>query len=160
MDAKINAETEDRIRAINSELTQLYQQESDLYHRYAVFFGISDPAILVLYGLYEDPGQVLTQNDLVSLWCYPKQTINYTVNTMVQKGWLRLEQLPGARNSKAVLLTDEGKRICEERILPLMQAENNSLLKMTEEERELLLRLVKKQHACFEEELNKIIGEK
>lgn len=165
MDAKINAKidattkvtTKDRIRVINSELTQMYQRENDLYHRYGVFFGLSDPAVWVLYGLYEDTEQVLTQNDLVSTWFYPKQTINYTVNTLAQKGWLRLEQLPGARNSKAVLLTDEGKRICEERILPLMQAEHTSLQRMTEEEREMLLRLTKKQHACFEEEINKII---
>lgn len=27
----------DRIKTINFELTQMYQQKSDLYHRYAVF---------------------------------------------------------------------------------------------------------------------------
>ena len=151
---------DEKIRAINSELTQMYKWEDDLYHRYGVFFGLSDPAVLVLYGLYEDTEQVLTQNDLVSAWFYPKQTINYTVNTLVKNGWVKLEQLPVARNSKAVLLTEEGKRICEEKILPLMQAEEKSLSRMTEEERELLLRLYKKQLSYFEEEIQKITGEK
>lgn len=147
------------IRAINSELTQMYKWEDDLYHRYGVFCGLSDPSVWVLYGLYEDTEQVLTQNDLVSTWFYPKQTINYTVNTLVKNGWVELKQLPVARNNKAVLLTEKGKQICKEKILPLMQAEENSLSRMTEEERELLLHLTKKQFMYFEEEIRKITGE-
>lgn len=150
---------EERIKNINSELTQLYQWEDDLYHRYGVFFHLSDPAVWVLYGLYENAEQVLTQNDLASTWFYPKQTINYTVNTLVTNGWVKLEQLPVARNNKAVLLTDEGKRICKERILPLMQAEENSLNCLTEEEQEILLLLTKKRITYFEEEIQKITGE-
>lgn len=150
---------EEKIRAINSELTQLYKWEDDLYHRYGTFFGLSDPAVLVLYGLYEDTEQVLTQNDLVSTWFYSKQTINYTVNTLVKNGWVKLEQLPVAGNSKAVLLTDAGKRICEERILPLMRAEENSLSRMTEEDRKLLFHLTKQHITYFEEEIKNITGE-
>lgn len=149
----------EKIRANNSELTQMYKWEDDLYHRYGVFFGLSDPAVWVLYGLYEDTDQVITQNDLVSTWFYPKQTINYTVNTLVKNGWVKLEQLPVARNSKAVLLTEEGKRICQEKILPLMQAEEKSLSRMTEKEQELILRLYRKQLTYFEEEIQKITGE-
>ena len=88
---------EPRIREINSELTQLYKWEDELYHRYGVFCGLSDPAVWILYGLYEDTEQILTQNDLVSTWFYPKQTINYTVNALVKRGWIKLEQLPVAR---------------------------------------------------------------
>ena len=146
------------IRAINSELTQLYKWEDELYHRYGVFCGLSDPAVWILYGLYEDTEQILTQNDLVSTWFYPKQTINYTVNALVKRGLVKLEQLPVARNSKVILLTEEGRRICEEKMLPLMQAEENSLSRMTEQERELLLRLAKKQMTYFEEEIRKITG--
>lgn len=149
-----------KIRALNSELTQLYKCEDDLYHRYGVFFGLSDPMVWVLYGLYEDTEEVLTQNDLVSTWFYPKQTVNYTVNALVKNGWVELKQLPVARNNKAVLLTEEGKRICKEKILPLMQAEEKSLSRMTDEEREMLLYLFKKQLTYFEEEITNITGEK
>ena len=45
-------------------------------------------------------------------------------------------------------------------MLPLMQAEENSLSRMTEQERELLLRLAKKQMTYFEEEIRKITGGK
>lgn len=151
---------DEKSRALNSELTQMYKWEDELYHRYGVFFGLSDPAVWVLYGLYEDTERVLTQNDLVSTWFYPKQTINYTVSSLVKNGWVRLEQLPGSGNSKAVLLTEEGKRICKEKILPLMQAEEKSLSRMTAEEQKLLLHLFKKQITYFEEEIQKITGEK
>lgn len=150
---------DEKIKAINGELTQIYKLEDDLYHRYGVFFGLSDPAVWVLYGLYEDTEQMLTQNDLVSNWFYPKQTINYTVSTLVKNGWVRLEQRPVAGNSKAIRLTEDGKRICQEKILPLMQAEENCLRRMTEEELELLLRLNKKRITYFAEEMKKITGE-
>lgn len=150
---------EAEIRAINSELTQMYKWEDELYHRYGVAFGLSDPAVWVLYGLFEDPDRIITQNDLVSTWFYPKQTINYTVSSLVKSGWVVLRQLPGSGNSKAVVLTDEGKHICEERILPLMQAETLSLRRLTEEERRLLLCLCKKQLTYFEEEIQKLTGE-
>lgn len=152
---------DEKIRTINSELTQMYKWEDDLYHRYGVFFGLSDPAVWVLYGLYDSTDEeVITQNDLVSTWFYPKQTVNYTVSTLVKNGWVTLEQLPVSGNNKAVVLTDEGKRICKEKILPLMQAEENSLARMTEEERRLLLALYRKQLTYFEEEIRKITGEK
>lgn len=150
---------DEKIRALNSELTQMYKREDDIYHRYGVYFGLSDAAVWILYGLYEDVDRVLTQNDLVETWFYPKQTINYTVNALVKNGWVKLRQLPVARNSKAVLLTEEGKRICKEKILPLMKAEEGSLARMSEEERELLLRLTQKQFAYFEEEIFNITGE-
>lgn len=148
----------DKIRNLNTALSQLYKKEDDLYHRYSVHCGLSDPAIWVLYTLYEVENKIYTQNDLVSLWSFPKQTVNYAVCGMVKNGWLRLEQLPGGRNRKAVLLTEEGERICEEKILPLMLAEERSLLGLTEEEQELLLRLNQKQCAAFEEEIVQLTG--
>lgn len=149
---------DETIRAINSELTQLYKWEDELYHRYGLFFGLSDPAVWVLYWLYEKAETAVTQNELASTWFYPKQTVNYTVNTLVRNGWVRLEQLPVARNSKAVLLTEEGMRVCREKILPLMQAEEKSLERLSAEERELLLRLTKQRISYFEEEIKNITG--
>lgn len=149
----------DKIRTLNMALSQLYNRQDELYHRYSVYCGLSEPAIWVLYTLYEVEGRVYTQNDLVSLWSFPKQTLNYAVSGLVNNGWLRLEQLPGGRNRKAVLLTEEGQRVCEEKILPLMLAEERSLLDLTEEEQALLLRLYQKQCAAFEAEINKLTGE-
>lgn len=150
----------EKLRALNVALSQLYKKEDELYHRYSVYCGLSDPATWVLYTLYEEEDKVYTQNDLVSLWSFPKQTVNYAVSGLIKNGWIKLEQLPGGRNRKAVLLTEEGERICEEKILPLMLAEERSLLGLTEEEQELLLRLNQKQCAAFEKEIEQLTGEK
>lgn len=147
---------EKKISAFNSEMTQTYKKEDDLYHRYAVFFGLSDPAVWVLYSLYEDEDKEYTQNDLVSMWFCPKQTVNYTVGKLSEKGLLTLSQRQVARNSKSVRLTEAGRRLCEEKILPLMRAEEGSLMRLTDEEREQLLRLKRKYIDYFEEEINKI----
>lgn len=146
-----------KISSYNMELTQLYKAEDELYHRYGMSCGLSDPAIWVLYSLYEDEERVCTQNDLVTTWFYPKQTINYTVSTLVKNGLVRLEQLRGARNSKAILLTEEGRSLCAEKIQPLINAEEASLSCLTEEERELLMKLTQKKFECLEHEIEKII---
>lgn len=147
-----------KVRTTNIALTQLSKQLDELYHRYGVYCGLSDPAIWVLYSLYEDEEKTYTQNDLVSMWFYPKQTINYTVNSLVKNGWISLEQLPGGRNRKAIHLTQEGEQVCREKILPLMLAEEKSLVRMSPEEQALLLRLTEKQLMNFEEEIKKITG--
>lgn len=149
-----------KIRSINMAFTQIYKMEDELYHRYGVFCGLSDPAIWVLYTLYEEENRTYTQNDLVSMWSFPKQTLNYTVAKLVQNGWVSLEQLPGARNSKAVRLTKSGEEICKEKILPLMLAEERSISRLSENEQELLLTLVEKQFSYFKEEILKITGGK
>lgn len=146
-----------KIRLMNMALTQMSKRADELYHRYGVFAELSDPAIWVLYTLYEEENVTYTQNDLVSMWFYPKQTINYTVNSLVKNEWITLEQLSGGRNRKALRLTKEGEQICKEKILPLMLAEENSLIRMTEEEQDLLLKLNAKQLSYLEEEIMKII---
>lgn len=145
------------IRRKNMELTQLSKELDDLYHRYGIFCGLSDPAIWVLYSLYEDEEKIYTQNDLVSMWSFSKQTINYTVNSLIKNGWITLEQLSGGRNRKAIHLTAEGEEVCREKILPLMLAEEKSLARMSEEEQILLLQLTKKQLSYLQEEIDLLI---
>lgn len=155
---------DEKIRTRNMELTQLYKWEDDLYSRYSVYCGLSDPAMWVLYTLYEatlDPNseKKYTQNELVATWYYPKQTINYTVTGLVKKGFVTLEQRPGSGNSKTILLTPEGKAFCTDKILPLMQAEEHSFSRMTEEEQALLLQLTRKKCAYLDEEIRHITGD-
>lgn len=151
---------DDKIHSLNVALSRQYKRGDELYHRYSVHCGLSDPAFWVLYTLYEEENVVYTQNDLVSMWSFPKQTLNYAVSGMVKNGLIRLEQLPGGRNRKAVVLTEKGKRICDEKILPLMLAEERSLLVLTPEEREMLLRLNEKQSLAFEQEIDRLTGDK
>lgn len=56
------------------------------YHAYAVANDLSDPAMWMLYSLAETGyGKTLTQNDLVEIWMYPKQTVNFTIAALVKR---------------------------------------------------------------------------
>ncbi len=146
---------EEAIKQKNIELNKIMKRTDEQYHAYAVYTKLSDPALWTLYALCEAEEQ-LTQNELASVWCYPKQTINFTISGLVKKGYVELKQLSGARNSKAVCLTEAGKTFCEKNILPLVEAEERSLKRLSPEERELLIRLNEKQCAYFEEEIRSI----
>mgnify|MGYP002523493225 CR=1 FL=1 len=144
MDAEIIAQ--------NLTLNQCYKRMNEQYHAYAVHCGLSDPALWVLYSLWETETP-LTQNDLCALWMYPKQTINFTITGLVKKGYVRLEQRPGARSGKAVQLTAEGKALCQAVIAPLMETEERSLSQLSAEDRALLVTLSEKQCLFFEQEM-------
>ena len=92
------------VKTQNFRLLQTAKRLNEQYHIYAVSRGLSDPAANILYTLMEPDG-VITQNDLAIMWCYPKQTVNFTIQGLVKKGYVQLEQLPGGRNRKSVSLT-------------------------------------------------------
>ena len=147
-----------KVKEQNIMLIQNAKKLNELYHVYALHCGLSDPAFTVLYTLY-DTDETVTQNELAVMWCYPKQTVNFAISGLVKRGYVRLEKLGLARNSKAVRLTDEGEELCRRIIAPLTEAEEHSLLHLTEDERELLVRLEQKQGAYFKEQIQRLIKE-
>ena len=110
------------VKTQNFRLLQTAKRLNEQYHIYAVSRGLSDPAANILYTLMEPDG-VITQNDLAIMWCYPKQTVNFTIQGLVKKGYVQLEQLPGGRNRKSVSLTAKGQAYCREVLTPLIEAE-------------------------------------
>jgi len=144
----------------NIELNRVWKRMNQQYHAYAVANDLSDPAMWMLYSLAETGyGKTLTQNDLVEIWMYPKQTVNFTIAALVKKGYVYMEQMGGARNSKAVRLTEEGKTFCKQVIRPLIEAEQRALFTLTDEQRELLLRLSERQCTALETEIGSLIKE-
>ena len=144
----------DTINGQNIELNRIWKRMNVQYHNYAAACGFSDPAMWVLYALYENnEEQAVTQNDIVETWMYPKQTVNFTIAGLAKKGFVYLEPIGSARNSKAVHLTEAGKQLCERTIRPLMQAEENALRKLSEEDRNALLRINAAQCDALEAEI-------
>jgi len=144
------------VKAQNIALNQYYKRMNEQYHAYAAQCGLSDPALWVLYSLWETETP-LTQNDICALWMYPKQTINFTISGLVKKGYVQLEQRPVARNSKAVKLTDEGAGLCRKVIVPLMEVEERSLSQLDSSARKLLVSLSEKQCTFFEREVQALL---
>ena len=144
------------VKQQNLALNQHYKRMNEQYHAYAVHCGLSDPALWVLYSLWESETP-LTQNDICALWMYPKQTINFTIAGLVKKGCVQLEQRPGARSGKTVRLTPAGQTLCQQVIAPLMEAEERTLSQLTAPERRLLVSLSEKQCVWFEREISALL---
>ena len=82
------------------------------------------------------------------------------ISGLVKNGYVSLEQLAGAGNTKAVYLTEKGTQLCRQIVIPLIEAEQHSLAQMTAEEVELCLKLSVRQLDLFEEELALILPKK
>ena len=147
------------VKAQNTALNQFYKRMNETYHSYAVHCGISDPTLWVLYSLWESETP-LTQNDICALWMYPKQTINFTIAGLVKKGCVQLVQRSGARSGKTVRLTEAGSALCRQVIVPLLEAEERTLMNLTEQERRLLLDLNKNQCIYLEQEVSALLSAK
>ena len=144
----------------NLALNRFWKRMNMQYHAYAAANDLSDPAMWTLYSLEENgPDKIMTQNDLVETWMYPKQTVSFTIAGLVKKGYVYLEQLGSARNSKAVRLTEDGKAFCKRVIRPLIEAEQNALLTLSDAQREELLRLSEQQCSALEREVSALIRE-
>ena len=153
-------ENDFRIKSVkvqNIELNRICRKFDEVYHEYAARCGISDASFWVLYTLCESD-DIYTQNDLEGMWCFPKQTVNFAISKLVKDGFIRLEQIAAARNSKAVRLTEKGMELCGRIIVPVIEAEQRSLMGMSVQERELLISLSRKQYDNFKSEIEKCVN--
>lgn len=140
-------------------LSRLEKKVDELYHRIAVGIGLSESAFWTLFCLCEDPDEIHTQNSLSETVCLPKQTLNSTVNNLVKSGYMYLEQMSVARNSKSVHLTAKGQEFCNRFIIPVLNAGENALMAMTEEEIDTFISLSQKQFKSLQEQLYAFLEE-
>ncbi|RLP10717.1 MarR family winged helix-turn-helix transcriptional regulator [Propionibacterium australiense] len=100
-----------------------------LYRQAASAFGVSECAMWVLYFIRgaEEP---ITQQELIELMMFPKQTINSAVSTLARRGYVALEPIPGTRNRKNVLLTPAGDAFASSTVERLLTAEERAVAVM------------------------------
>ena len=151
-------------KELNLKFNQLYRRQCSLYHTYAAAYHLSDAAFSILYCLceaeHEEPTHPFTQHGLAELCSLPRQTVNSAISGLVKNGYVKLTQLAGAGNTKAVRLTEKGKQLCRKVIDPLIMAEQNSLAQMTPNKVHLCLELSVRQLDLLEEELALILPKK
>lgn len=134
---------------------RLHKKMNVLYHDYAKSVGLSDAAFWLLYSLYEH-GQPCTQKDLCTSWFYAPQTINTALKNLEEQGFITLELAPKSRKNKQIFFTDEGKVLVNQKIIPLVYAEERSFERLEEQERLELLSLTQKHIELIEEEIGLI----
>lgn len=119
----------------------LHRELDDFYHDFAVQSGLSDSALWIFYTICEQ-GEGCLQRDICNAVCVSKQTVHSAIHKLKQEGYLYLEATRG--RDKHIFLTERGRTMVREKILPLIHLENAAFSDMGEEECQALLSLTEK----------------
>lgn len=143
------------IVSVLAAFNRAHKRMNVLYHNYAKKVGISDAALWLLYSLYEK-GEPCTQTELCEVWFFAPQTINSALKSLEKQGLITLDLVPNSRKNKQFFFTEAGERFVKEKIAPLVQAEEQSFLRLEERERDELLAITQQHINLLEEEINRI----
>lgn len=139
-----------------AEFNRAHKRMNVLYHNYARDAGISDAAFWLMYSLYEKGGSC-TQTELCEAWFFTPQTINSALKSLEKQGLITLDFAPNSRKNKQFFFTEAGEQFVKGKIAPLVQAEEESFLRLSEQEREALLAITQKHIGILEEEISRIV---
>lgn len=129
-------------RILDTRLKQyndITKQNDQLYRGVAKKFGLSECAFWILYYLRADYGEA-KQSEICSSFHQPKQSIHSALKKLEAEGYIALTA-GGNRRSKGIVLTAEGRRLCEETVDYVIEAEKSALGSLSEEEQEELMNL-------------------
>ena len=102
-----------------------------VYHEMALNLGLSDSAMRILYAIC-DSGESCLLQEICRRSGVSKQTINSAIRKLEAEGIVYLE--PAGGKSKNVCLTKEGKRLAEQTVIRIMEAENDILASWAKED--------------------------
>ena len=111
------------------EFDSLYKMIDDVYHEIALSMHLTDSAFLILYCLLE-LGDGCSQKDICKLYSISKQTINSSVKSLENKGFLTRRS--GAGRDIHLFFTEFGRKFSEEHIGPVFDMENATFAAMDE----------------------------
>ena len=118
----------------------------EFYHELALGQGLSDSAFAVLWSILE-LGEGCTQRDICRQFFLSKQTVHSSVRKLEREGVLSL--LPGEGREVRVCLTDRGRDLAREKVLPVMEAERDASASISPEEWRTMMRLGERWLAGF-----------
>ena len=112
------------------ENNRIYREMESIYHEICVKAGISDTDFIVLYSIVEfEDG--CCQRKIAKQYSISRQTVNSSVKKLVQNGCVVLES--GKGHDKQIVLTEKGKAMAKQKIIPVMEAEAGVFMHMTED---------------------------
>ena len=122
-----------------AEFNYYWRCIDDIYHDLARKLGLSDSALIILYGLYT-LGDGSLQRDICQQASVSKQTIHSSIRNLERDGYLFLES--GSGRDKRIWLTDSGRELVRRKICPVVALENAAFMAMGPEASREYLRLV------------------
>ena len=127
--------------SIQDKLIEQFQNMDNAYEAYARSKGLTYLSLMVLDVVYA-LGNGCTQKQISEDTHYPKQSINLVVKDFLEDGIVELREMPENRKNKGITLTDKGRQLCDDVIVPLLRQEEAVMLEMGEKDTAELLRLV------------------
>ena len=144
-----------RTRALK-EFDSLYKMIDDIYHEIALSMHLTDSAFIILYCLLE-LGDGCSQKDICKLYSISKQTINSSVKSLEDKGFLIRKA--GLGRDIHLYFTEFGKKFADEHIGPVIDMENETLACMKPSECEQLLSLTRKYVHILQEHTDQYLSD-
>ena len=116
----------------------LYKELDEVYHKLALKTGISDSVFCILYGIAAI-GDGCLQKDISEYYSLSRQTVNTSIKKLQSQGYISL--MKGNGHDKHIYLTSKGEKFVKEKIIPIVEMENDIFNEMPPEDREEILRL-------------------
>lgn len=135
------------------EFNRIYRECDSLYHEIALKIGLSDSAFSILYTVYE-MGDGCLQRDICTSNSISKQTISSSIRKLIREDYLFLK--PGKGRDMHIFLTEKGKRLTAETIIPVVEMENCILESMTSAENRLFIELNRKYLVLLRENVKNL----
>ena len=128
-----------------------WQTLSMIYEDYARRSGVSYNSLSILSAIYQSEN--CTQKQICEKTLLPKQTVNNVITSFYKCGYIALCELPENRRIKVIHLTEKGRQYAEELLPQIYQANHAAMNMLSEEEQDLLIRLINKYTAAFRHEM-------
>ncbi|MBQ7660692.1 MAG: winged helix-turn-helix transcriptional regulator [Clostridia bacterium] len=136
-----------------SVMTDLWFELDALSRKCAGICGLSETGYAVLCNLFEY-GEGRTQTDVYKSDILNKQTVNSGVKQLIAEGVLRAEV---CGRQKKLFLTEKGKDLMKNRILPLVQMDNDAFCAMDLAERQKFILTLRTYKQNFEHALSAFV---
>ena len=136
------------------DFNQIYKEMDDLYHAVARKLQLSDSAFEILYSICV-LGNGCLQKDICKLTYTSKQTVNSSIRKLEQQNYIVLR--PGKGRDMHIFLTEMGQALAQEKIIPVIQLENQAFTQMTPAEQSQLLQLSKQYLFYLQQKLQQLL---
>lgn len=138
-------------------IIKISKELDELYHKLASHYNLSDSAFWILYSLYESK-KTCSQKEICDSWYFNKQTINSSIKKLEELGFIK----KGSKESldKKISLTSLGEKVAKNSVEEVRKIENIAYSKISEDELDNIINLLKKPLASFKEETDKLINNK
>lgn len=142
-----NQTKESRIVKFN----RISREYDEIFHSVASLFEMTDTTFWILYAL-RDTTEMLTQTQLCSRLCLPKQTVNSALKKLQADGYLYL--LSEEKNRvKPIWLTEKGVHLAQDTVDKMRQMEAETLEELSEEELDVYFHVFRKYLDSLQEKI-------